>query len=359
MSSSIYRVGDTRPRPLSAPKPGEAPIISALRYGVTAPSAHNTQPWRIELASDLEARVFFDPDRRLPDTDPPGRQVHISHGTLAEMTCVGASSLGYRAAIDVLPEGAMSIPEFGTKPTVVIRLQREPELEIDPLFPFIATRRSSRLPHDPVPVNDEQRRQISSDAAVPGVDLGWIPDEHLSRALEIVADAMSVEVLDHELYEETRTWFRFGDEEIARKGDGLHVDTSGLSGLGLALGRYMVKDSTWHQSSNTKPYLRGFRKTAATTSALMTLTTSTNTMHDWITTGRSYTRAILSAEGLGLRFQPVSQVLQEFPQMDALRVDMEKLVGVEEPAKMQMLVRVGRTRQPGLAPRRSLDDIIE
>ncbi len=358
MSSSIYRVGDTRPRPVSTPEPGEAPIISALRHGVTAPSAHNTQPWRIDVVSDLEARVFFDPSRRLPDTDPPGRQVHISHGTLAEMTSIGASSLGYRAAIDVLPEGAMSIPEFGTKPTVVIRLTEEPGIETDPLFPYISTRRSSRLPHEAVPVTGEERQQISDEAAVQGVSLGWIPDEHLSRALDIVADAMSVEVLDHELYEETRTWFRFGDEEISRKGDGLHVDTSGLSGLGLALGRLVIKDSTWHKPSNTKPYLGGFRKTAASTSALMTFTTATNTMHDWITTGFAYTRAILRAEALGLRFQPVSQVLQEFPQMDALRVDMENLVGVEAPAKMQMLVRVGRTRPPGLAPRRSLDDII-
>lgn len=358
MPSSIYRVGDTRPRPLSPPEPDEAPIISALRYGVTAPSAHNTQPWRIHLVSDREAQVFFDPSRRLPDTDPPGRQVHISHGTLAEMTAIAASSLGYRAAIDVLPEGAMSIPEFGTKPTVVIQLRRDSGIEVDPLFRHILTRRSSRLAHDSVPVSVEERQTISADASAPGVDLAWIPDEDLSRALEIVADAMSVEVLDRTLYDETRIWFRFGDEEIARKGDGLHVDTSGLSGLGLALGRRLIKESTWHRSSNTTPYLKGFRKTAASTSALMTLTTSTNTMHDWITTGRAYTRAILSAEGLGLRFQPVSQVLQEFPQMDALRVDMENLAGVEEPAKLQMLVRVGRTRQPGLAPRRPLDDIV-
>ncbi|MGH8776681.1 MAG: hypothetical protein ACRDWI_16500 [Jiangellaceae bacterium] len=101
---------------------------------MTAPSAHNTQPWRIELVSDVEAQLFFDPNRMLPGTDPPGRQVHIRHGTLIEMTAIAATSLGFRTDIDVLPDGEMSIPEFGTKPTATIWLVTEPGLEVDPLF---------------------------------------------------------------------------------------------------------------------------------------------------------------------------------------------------------------------------------
>jgi hypothetical protein len=36
----------------------------------------------------------------------------------------------------------------------------------------------------------------------------------------------------------------------------------------------------------------------------------------------------------------------------------DELMGVAEPAKLQMLVRVGRTKQPGLSPRRDLASII-
>ena len=54
MSRSIYRIGDTRQRPLADSHPDDPPIVAALRYGVTAPSAHNTQPWRIELVSDAK-----------------------------------------------------------------------------------------------------------------------------------------------------------------------------------------------------------------------------------------------------------------------------------------------------------------
>jgi hypothetical protein len=359
MSRSIYRIGDTRRRPLSAPHPDDPPIVTALRYGVTAPSAHNTQPWRIGLVSDVEAQLFFDPDRMLPDTDPLGRQVHISHGTLIEMTAIAATSLGFGTEIDVLPDGEMSIPEFGTKPTATIQLVTEPGLEVDPLFAQIHERRSSRLAHQGPPLTDQERAPIEHDARIGGVEVGWIPEDQRARVLEIAAQAMTIEVEDHALYDETRIWFRFSDREIAQKRDGLHADAMGLSGLSLALGRRFLNDGNWHKPYNRGPYLTGFRRSASTTTALLTLTTATNTMRDWITTGRAYVRAQLSAGGLGLRFQPISQVLQEFSQMDQLRIEMEQLVDVAPPAKLQMLVRVGRTKPPALSPRRDLHAIIQ
>jgi hypothetical protein len=360
MTKSIYRIGDTRRRPLSDSHPDDSPIVAALRYGVTAPSAHNTQPWRIALISDVEARLFFDPSRMLPDTDPRGRQVHISHGTLIEMTAIAATSLGFRTEVDILPDGEMSIPEFGTKPTATIRLVTETGTEVDPLFSQILERRSSRLAHHGPPLTDQERAHIAHDAHIPGVEVGWIPEDQRARVLDIAAQAMTIEVEDHDLYDETRIWFRFSDHEIAEKGDGLHADTaSGLSGVSLTLGRRFIKDSNWHKPYNRGPYLTTFRRSTSATTALLTLTTATNTMHDWITTGRAYVRAQLSAGGLGLRFQPISQVLQEFPQMDQLRIEMEQLVGVAAPAKLQMIVRVGRTKPPALSPRRDLRAIIQ
>jgi hypothetical protein len=359
MSRSIFRIGQTGDRPLSPLPPGSPPIVAALRYGITAPSAHNTQPWRIEPVSDTEARLYFDPARRLPATDPPGRQVHISHGTLIEMTAIAATSLGYRTEAELLPDGEMTIPEFGTKPTAVIRLIADPAVAVDPLFAQVLTRRTSRLSHDGPPLTDTEREQIAAEAEVPGVALGWMPQGQLATVLDIAARAMAIEVNDHDLFDETRQWFRFSDREIAQKGDGLHFDTSGLSGLSLVLARWFTRPGNWDKSYNRGPYLKGFVDSVKSSRAMLTLTTPANTMRDWITTGRAYMRAQLAADRLGLRFQPTSQVLQEYPQMDELRVQTEHLMGVDPPAKIQMLVRVGRTSQPGLSPRRNLSVIIQ
>lgn len=107
-----------------------------------------------------------------------------------------------------------------------------------------------------------------------------------------------------------------------------------------------------------RSFLRTFNQVAASARGLLTLVTPTNTMSDWINTGRVYVRAQLTADALGLRFQPVSQSLQEFPEMDKLRAKMDELVGVTAPAKLQMLIRLGRSRPPALSPRRELGRFI-
>lgn len=122
-------------RVLSPLEPGSAPIVEALRYGITAPSPHNTQPWRFELVGEREAKLYFDPLRRLPATDPPARQGHIGHGTLLEVTAIAATHLGYRAQIETMPEGETTLEEIGTKPTAVIRLEPlDAGQGADPLF---------------------------------------------------------------------------------------------------------------------------------------------------------------------------------------------------------------------------------
>jgi len=359
MTASVYRLGAVGDRPLSAVRPDGPPIAQALRYGITAPSAHNTQPWRIEVVSDSEAQVYFDPDRLLPVTDPTGRQVHISHGTLLEMTAIAATHLGYRAEVELLPQGGMALAEYGTKPTAHVSLVADSQIDEDPLFSQLLLRRSSRLSHTPQPITDDERVAITTAASRPGVAPGWIPAQRMAEVIDLVVDGMGVEVRDHGTYEETNQWFRFSDAEIAAKGDGLNAHTTGMTGIGLFALRMLTRPGNWHSWINRASYLSAFAKAARSTQALFTLVTPTNTMSDWIATGRSYMRAQLTAGGYNLRFHPVSQTLQEFEHMDRLRERMEGLVNVRPPAKLQMLVRVGHTEPPALSPRRDLESIVQ
>jgi len=358
MTKTVYRLGAVGDRPLAEIPSDGQPIVQALRYGITAPSAHNTQPWRIEVISDIEAQVYFDPDRLLPVTDPRGRQVHISHGTLLEMTAIAATHFGHRAEIELLPEGEMTLAEYGTKPTAHLRLVDDSQLKEDPLFSQVLLRRSSRLPHTATPVTTDERAAIATAATRPGVEPGWIPDERMAEATELAIQAMTVEVNGHDTYEETNLWFRFSDAEIAAEGDGLNAYTTGITGLSLLALRTITRPGNWHMGFNRAAFLNGFAKATRSTQALFTLVTPTNTMADWISTGRSYVRAQLTAGGYDLRFQPTSQALQEFAEMDWLREQMTAVVGVTPPAKLQMLVRVGHTQPPALSPRRNLNSIV-
>lgn len=347
------------PRPVNAGEALDPPIIDALRYGITAPSAHNTQPWRIELISDTEARLFMDRERLLTATDPPGRQVHISHGTLLEVTAIAATHLGYRAQIEPFPDGEMAYEEFGTKPTARIRLVEVEGDTVDPLFAEVLRRRSSRLAHEGPMVTEDELANMAEQAQPGDLKMGLISEEQRPEAFDIVRRAMKIEADDYELYDETRLWFRFSKREIKHHRDGLSINTAGLTGFSAGMANMFLSSRNWHKEKNRERYLETFGKTVESTRGLLTMITPTNTMFDWLHAGRVYVRAQLAGSALGLRFHPLSQVLQEYPQMDELRPELDALLGVEPPAKVQMLVRVGRTATPGLSPRRALDALLE
>ncbi|MGB5809595.1 MAG: hypothetical protein WBG86_03640, partial [Polyangiales bacterium] len=185
-----------------------------------------------------------------------------------------------------------------------------------------------------------------------------LAEPRLLDAFEIIKNAMAVEVNDEALYDETRDWFRFSKRAIREHGDGLSINTAGLTGFSAGTANMFLSARNFHKEKNRARYLETFGKTIDTSRGLLTLTSEENTMRAWIEAGRVYVRVQLAADAMGLRLHPVSQVLQEYPQMDALRVRFEALLGVEAPAKVQMLVRVGRSATPGLSPRRPLSDMM-
>lgn len=334
--------------------PDEDPIVSALRFGVLAPSAHNTQPWLLELMTPTKARLYTDPDRLLPLTDPPDRQIHISHGTLLEVTAMAATSLGYAAEIEPLPEGDVSKADYGQKPTAEIRLTKK-SAPTDPLFEALERRRTSRLAHQGPPLTEAEVHSISAAAQRPGVD-AKVVREGLEPYLDLVSRAMGVEVASTEVYEETLAWFRFGREEVLAKGDGLNLQTAGTDSF---LARNFLTPGNFLDESNRERFMDMFRDVMSKTQAFFVLTTPNNTMADWLETGRAYVRGQLAAARHDLRFHPVSQPLQEYEAMAPLRDDLAGLLPVAPTGKVQMLVRLGRTEVPAVSPRRELDAMLK
>ncbi|MEQ4304189.1 nitroreductase [Plantactinospora sp. B6F1] len=60
-----------------------------------APSAHNTQPWRLDYRA-REVRVGWDPADALPAADPSGRDLWLSLGAFVETCLVVAADAGLR-----------------------------------------------------------------------------------------------------------------------------------------------------------------------------------------------------------------------------------------------------------------------
>jgi hypothetical protein len=52
-----------------------------------APSAHNTQPWRLHYAAD-SVKLNYDPMRSLPISDPTHRDLFLSLGAFVETVLI-------------------------------------------------------------------------------------------------------------------------------------------------------------------------------------------------------------------------------------------------------------------------------
>lgn len=74
--------------------------------------------------------------------------------------------------------------------------------------------------------------------------------------------------------------------------------------------------------------------------------------------GMAYARMQLTAQSMGLAVQPLSQILEEYPEMDALRAQVHARYAPNGET-IQMLARVGvPTRDVPLSMRRDAEDLV-
>lgn len=97
---------------------------------------------------------------------------------------------------------------------------------------------------------------------------------------------------------------------------------------------------------------------ASSASAFAWVTTARNRGSDQLAAGRSYVRVQLAAEQLGIRSQPFSQLLQEYPAMTRLREEFKGEFGVRPGDTAQMLFRLGYAEPTRHSPRRPLSELL-
>lgn len=146
----------------------DSELAERLRsYAATArlaPSKHNSQPWRFVVHGDV-LEVWRDPSRRLPATDPDGREAVLACGAAVETAFVAAAAVGVHLDVRLWPDGPQG---------PVARLQeagrRAPEdHEHDrQLLAAVARRRTDRGPLDGDALPPSLRFRLQDVAAARG-----------------------------------------------------------------------------------------------------------------------------------------------------------------------------------------------
>jgi len=312
------------------------PRKHALSYAILSPNPHNRQPWMVDLSIDNEVTIWRDKDKNLPETDPFDRQLTIGMGCFLEQMAVAASQTNHTLAFDLFPKG-----EGGPVAIATFRKGATP----DPLFAQIPKRRSCKEPF-------ESRVPNASP------ELAALADIHTDKALvenlqKLTWDAWMIEATTRRTMKESTDLFRLGKAEIEANPDG--IDFSGPFFETLILAGLMIREGSLDPESmefaeGAKIYSEMLRSTPA----YAVIRTPTNDRVAQIEAGRRWLRLNLTTTALGLSLHPVSQALQEYPEMAKHYKEAHSLLA--KPGEtVQMLGRLGYGPEVPVSPRWPLE----
>jgi hypothetical protein len=327
--------------PWSAPaNPSGDLRIDVFRHAILAPNPHNRQPWLITLIGKNEALIHCDLDRRLPVTDPFDRQITIGFGCFLELARIAATEKGIGLAVSEFPEG---MPDASARldGRPIAHLKFAGDARPDPLFGAIAIRRSTKAPFDTErPVSQAAIALLAAEGSA-RARVGETNELPLVKDLRSLTwAAWMVETNTHAAFKESVDLMRIGKAEIEANPDGIALGGTMLEAMALAglLSREQMLNTT---STAFRAAIDKYRPIVNSAMGYSWIVTHGNTRSDQLEAGRVYVRTNLQAARAGLSMHPVSQALQEFPEMAKARDDVRGRLSVVAGDTLQMLARLG------------------
>jgi hypothetical protein len=228
----------SRARPGATPVTTYAILRSAAQQALFAPSAYNSQPWKLRL-SDEAVELHADMARRRPIADPRDREIFLACGAALENVRLGIRNAKFDADITVLPDR--------TRPALAgiarIGSVRRPSVSDAQLFAAIPHRRSSRalfydrsIPPGLAPAL-RQILEAEHDALL------WLPDAQRRFALvQLVARADRAQGSNPAFRAELASWMHPNDTPAR---DGMPGYAFGLPDSLAALAPMLLRGVPW------------------------------------------------------------------------------------------------------------------
>lgn len=324
--------------------------IDALAYAILAPNPHNRQPWQFELVGEDQVDVRVDLDRRLPHTDPFDRQITIGFGCMLELLRIAAAEKGYATELTPFPDGVPG-ERLDEKRIASVRFVANAGTGADPLFATILERRSTKEPFDEsqLVANDTLNAVLAAGAG--DLEIGGTLDtEQRGRIIDLAWQGFQIEMETDLTRRESVDLMRIGNRAVDKNPDGIDMG-------GIPMGLLKMAGIISHKSLDTpgsmayNEGLKMYHPIIHSAQGFVWVKAESNTRLSQLQAGRAWVRMNLAAQQTGLCVHPLSQILQEFPEMSepyqALRAEM----GVSGDGVVHMLGRVGYTAFPAASPR--------
>ena len=314
------------------------PRARALSFALLAPNPHNRQPWIADLTRADEVTLLADPERLLPQTDPFDRQITIGMGCFLELLRMAAAEDGYRLDITLFPEGSDDMA-IAAHPVARCRFVADAGVARDPLFAEVRARRSLKEPYDTArAVPASALAALGAVVRHSRVDATNAPDR-VAELRALSSAALRIEVETPRTFQESIDLFRIGHREVDANPDGLEFTGPMMEALRLS-GLFSREAAADPRSTAFRTGLDIVLAQTETAMAHLWLATPGNSRTEQIGAGMDWVRVNLAATALGLGIQPLSQFLQEYPEVATLNDQIHQRLA-RNGERLQMFARLG------------------
>lgn len=332
-----------------------------LAHALLAPNPHNRQPWIADLREAGRIHLTCDAERLLPETDPFGRQILIGCGAFLELAVISAAQRGVAVRVDLFPGGAPADWELPKGSRVATLVLGEPgSASADSLFAQIVRRHTRKTAYaNDRPLPEALVRSWSETSTRFGLRSGVASGAAAMDPIrKITREAYEIEATTARTWLESARLMCIGPAAIAANPDGISLN----SPMVRALHTVGLFDPMEVPAKGAKSLERIMERWTPfeTASGFFWLASPDNTRPTQVAAGRAYVRSHLLATAAGVDMHPLSQALQEFPEMRDPFEAIHKTLGLTGSGEtLQMLSRVGFATEPrGPSPRRSLESLL-
>lgn len=342
------------------------PRVRLVAGGLLAASNHNMQPWKIKLDKS-DPNVFYlyaDSSRLTKEVDPYARQMMITQGTFLEYVAVAGEKAGWNTAISLFPDGAYDEAHLAAsmdiKPVAKITLTKG-QVKNSPLYEATFLPDTNREAYKTAKLSAAQLSALESLAAGSGVSIKLYQDQDdLDKIGGYALQSATIEAGVTRVMDESNVIFRANEYQKNKYRYGYSVEGQGTSGLMKTVlqGLLTVFPSLNTGQAASQNFINYTRTSVDHTPAYTMIVTSDNSRTEQVESGILYSKLVLTGHTLGLVMQPLSQVLEEYPEMKAPYTEFKQAYAPDG-GTVQMLFRVGEpTKNTPLSMRRDVMDLI-
>lgn len=342
------------------------PRISLTARGILAASGHNMQPWiiRLDPSDSMVFYLYADSTRMTKEVDPYARQMMISQGTFLEYVAVAGKKEGWDTKIKLFPDGVYDESDLArsmdTLPVAKITLAKTQPQDTQ-LYDALYLPDTNREPYQAKELSTSQASGLESLSDTDAISVTVYQEQDmLSRIGRYAVQSAQIEAGVSRIMEESNVIFRANEYQKNQYRYGYSVEGQGASGFmkHILQGMLTIFPPLNSGEAASRNFINYTRTSVDSTPAYAMIITRDNSREVQVESGMLYSRLVLTGHTLGLVMQPLSQALEEYPEMNGLYTEFKQAYALDG-GTVQMLFRVGYpTKSTPLSMRRDVTDFI-